>query len=67
MSNDWTYGDPDEVAERLMTQNMDDIDKCDIIGALANAMRRIATLERRLDDVSRIAGEANSNFTKMLE
>ncbi len=42
-----TQGDPDEVADYLM--NSDDVSLSDVACALANAMRRIATLERQLE------------------
>lgn len=52
MSNDLTYGEADEVAERLMCAN--DVTVSDLTGALANALRRIASLEHRLYSGERI-------------
>jgi hypothetical protein len=48
MSNDYTYGTADDVADRLMYS---DVDLCDAVGALANAMRRIAALEKLVSEL----------------
>jgi hypothetical protein len=54
-SSDFTYGDASEVSDRLM---YGDVELTDLVGALANAMRRIACLEKRLDEVGRAADSA---------
>ena len=51
------YGNPREVAEELMSTNEpEDILHVDIIAALANALNRIADLEKRLGKAENDAG-----------
>ena len=49
-SNDYTYGSAAEVADRLMYEQ---VEFTDTVGALANAMRRIAALETQLAELRR--------------
>jgi hypothetical protein len=51
MSNDFTFGQPQEVRERLMNQNVETISHSDLVGALANAFKRIADLEREVREL----------------
>ena len=54
MSNDYTYGEAKEVAERLMAANCASTD--DLLAALINALRRIAALEHQVAGLKQDAG-----------